>query len=155
PGHRGPRRRAGPQTPAATARQTQDQGGRRAAVGPPGVRRTARGPLLLDLAAARRRAGRAGPRHEGQQGDRPPGPSKNDIDPWVVRSWCIPPKADGEFVWRMEDVIRTYMLPYDPKRPVVCFDEASRQLFGEVRPPERARPGRRAKQDYEYERKGT
>jgi hypothetical protein len=55
----------------------------------------------------------------------------------------------------MEDVIRTYMLPYDPKRPVVCFDEASRQLFGEVRPPERARPGVPARADYEYERKGT
>ena len=55
----------------------------------------------------------------------------------------------------MEDVIRTYMLPYDPRRPVVCFDEASRQLFGEVRPPERARPGRHAQVDYEYERKGT
>jgi len=55
----------------------------------------------------------------------------------------------------MEDVIRTYLLPYNPKRPVVCFDEASRQLFGEVRDPQRARPGQRAKQDYEYERKGT
>ena len=42
----------------------------------------------------------------------------------------------------MEDVIQTYMLPYDRKWPVVCFDEASRQLFGEVRPPE---PGKRAK----------
>ena len=38
----------------------------------------------------------------------------------------------------MEDVIQTYMRPYDPKWPVVCFDEASKQLFGEVRPPERA-----------------
>jgi hypothetical protein len=55
----------------------------------------------------------------------------------------------------MEDVIRTYMLPYDPKRPVVCYDEASRQLFGAVRPPERTRPGRHAREDYEYERKGT
>jgi hypothetical protein len=55
----------------------------------------------------------------------------------------------------MEDVIRTYLLPYNPKRPVVCFDEASRQLFGEVRDPQRARPGQRAKQDCEYERKGT
>jgi DDE superfamily endonuclease len=55
----------------------------------------------------------------------------------------------------MEDVIRTYLLPYNPKRPVVCFDEASRQLFAEVRDPQRARPGQRAKQDYEYERKGT
>ena len=55
----------------------------------------------------------------------------------------------------MEDVIQTYMLPYDARRPVVCFDEASRQLFGEVRPTRPARPGRQARQDYEYERKGT
>jgi hypothetical protein len=55
----------------------------------------------------------------------------------------------------MEDVIQTYMLPYDARRPVVCFDEASRQLFGEVREPEPAEPGKHAKEDYEYERKGT
>jgi len=55
----------------------------------------------------------------------------------------------------MEDVIQTYMLPYDPEYPVVCFDEASRQLFGEVREPEPTEPGRPAKVDYEYERKGT
>ena len=39
----------------------------------------------------------------------------------------------------MEDVIQTYMLPYDPQYPVVCFDEACKQLFGEVRKPRRAR----------------
>jgi hypothetical protein len=55
----------------------------------------------------------------------------------------------------MEDVIQTYMLPYDARRPVVCFDEASRQLFGEVRAPQGVEPGRHAKVDYEYERKGT
>ena len=55
----------------------------------------------------------------------------------------------------MEDVIATYLLPYDPAYPVVCFDEASKQLFGEVRGPLPARPGSRAKQDYEYERKGV
>jgi hypothetical protein len=49
----------------------------------------------------------------------------------------------------MEDVIQTYMLPYDPKWPVVCFDEASRQLFGEVRSPQPARPGSPALKDYE------
>jgi hypothetical protein len=72
-----------------------------------------------------------------------------------VKSWCIPPEASAEFVWRMEDVIRTYMLPYDPKCPVVCFDEASKQLFGEVRPPKPPRPGAPARVDYEYERKGV
>jgi len=55
----------------------------------------------------------------------------------------------------MEDVIQTYLLPYDPMYPVVCFDEACKQLFGEVREPQGAQPGRTAKRDYEYERKGT
>lgn len=55
----------------------------------------------------------------------------------------------------MEDVIQTYLLPYDVKYPVVCFDEASRQLFGEVRPPEPARSGAASRVDYEYERKGV
>jgi hypothetical protein len=55
----------------------------------------------------------------------------------------------------MEDVIQTYQLPYDPEIPVICFDEASKQLFGEVRPPLPTRPGARARIDYEYERKGV
>jgi DDE superfamily endonuclease len=54
----------------------------------------------------------------------------------------------------MEDVIQTYLLPYDPMYPVVCFDEAHKQLFGEVREPLPTLPGSPAKQDYEYERKG-
>ena len=37
---------------------------------------------------------------------------KNDIQPWVVRTWCLPPKADADFVWHMEDVLAVYQLPY-------------------------------------------
>ena len=55
----------------------------------------------------------------------------------------------------MEDVIATYELPYNPQYPVVCFDEACKQLFGEVRPRQAVEPGRPARQDYEYERKGV
>jgi hypothetical protein len=55
----------------------------------------------------------------------------------------------------MEDVIQTYLLPYDLQYPVVCFDEACKQMFGEVNPRQRARPGRAACIDYEYERKGV
>lgn len=55
----------------------------------------------------------------------------------------------------MEDVIQTYQLPYDPLFPVVCFDEASKQLFGEVRPAQRPGKGKPARIDYEYERKGV
>jgi hypothetical protein len=55
----------------------------------------------------------------------------------------------------MEDVIQTYLLPYHPAYPVVCFDEASKQLFGEVREPLPTEPGSPAKEDYEYERLGV
>jgi hypothetical protein len=55
----------------------------------------------------------------------------------------------------MEDVIQTYQLPYDPSIPVVCFDEACQQLFGEVRSPRRPGRGRPKRVDYEYERKGV
>jgi DDE superfamily endonuclease len=55
----------------------------------------------------------------------------------------------------MEDVIQTYLRPYDPRYPVVCFDEACKQLFGEVWPPQGTGKGRVARVDYEYERKGV
>lgn len=55
----------------------------------------------------------------------------------------------------MEDVLELYEQVYDPKRPVVCFDETSVQLVAETRVPSGVRPGRRARYDYEYERKGT
>ena len=55
----------------------------------------------------------------------------------------------------MEDVLDLYAEPYDLKRPVVCFDETSRQLVAEKRSPIPARAGRRERFDYEYQRNGT
>ena len=55
----------------------------------------------------------------------------------------------------MEDVLEVYHRPYDAEHPVVCMDECSKQLIGEVREPLPPQPGRVAKQDSEYERKGT
>jgi hypothetical protein len=55
----------------------------------------------------------------------------------------------------MEDVLDVYQRDYDPKRPVVCMDETSKQLVGETRVPIQAAPGRTVREDYEYERKGT
>src|SRR5258707_2501682 len=111
--------------------------------------------MPLDVAVARRRVGRARAGGVGQHRDGAPRAEKNDIKPWIIETWCVPPRADADYVWRMEDVIQTYLLPYDPSYPVVCFDEACKQLFGEVREPLAAQPGRTAKQDYEYERKGV
>ena len=55
----------------------------------------------------------------------------------------------------MEDVLDLYHEAYDPERPVVCFDETSRQLVEEVRPPIKAKPGRVERYDTEYQRNGT
>jgi hypothetical protein len=55
----------------------------------------------------------------------------------------------------MEDVLDLYEEPYDPQRPVVCFDETSKQLVAEKRSPIPAKPGRLERFDYEYQRNGT
>ena len=55
----------------------------------------------------------------------------------------------------MEDVLDLYAEPYDPQRPVVCFDETSTQLLAEVRTPLPAQPGRPRRPDYEYRRGGA
>ncbi len=72
-----------------------------------------------------------------------------------MKTWCVPADADGEYVWRMEDVLQIYGLAYNPRYPVVCFDEASKQLFGEVKRPQSHKPGKKGRIDYEYERKGV
>ena len=55
----------------------------------------------------------------------------------------------------MEDVLEVYKRPYDPARPVVCLDETSKQLVGEVATPLPGAPGQVAHYDYEYVRKGV
>ena len=61
----------------------------------------------------------------------------------------------ADFVAHMEDVLDLYAEPYDPQRPVVCFDETSTQLLADVRPPIPAAPGQPRREDYEYRRPGT
>jgi len=65
------------------------------------------------------------------------------------------PEADAEFVCAMEDVLEVYHRPYNEKRPLVCLDEASKQLVGEVVQPLPAEPGQAERFDYEYVRNGT
>jgi transposase len=80
--------------------------------------------------------------------------AENKLKPWQKKMWCIP-KVDAEFVARMEDVLDLYAEEPDENRPVVCFDETPRQLIGEARVPVAAKPGKRARYDYEYVRNGT
>lgn len=55
----------------------------------------------------------------------------------------------------MEDVLDLYAQPYDPRRPVVCFDERPCQLLMDVREPLPMKPGRPRREDNEYKRQGS
>src|SRR5262245_12655360 len=68
--------------------------------------------------------------------------------------WCVAELTD-DYITKMEDVLETYEKPYDPVEPVVCLDEKPVTLHADVRPPSPARPGREARRDNEYERRGT
>jgi DDE superfamily endonuclease len=80
---------------------------------------------------------------------------KNAIKPWLKQQWVIPPKANAAFVANMEDVLEVYARPYDADRPVVCVDEAGKQLIGDVRPPLPVRADKPARHDSEYLRGGV
>src|SRR5829696_2006419 len=123
--------------------------------GRPDLQRPTRGPQALDVAAAGRAVGRAPGRGVDLVRDGPAGLKANQLKPWLTQRWCIPPEHDAEFVWRMEDVLAVYTRPYDPLRPQVCLDETSRQRLAEVSPPRPVAPGRPARQDYEYQRRGV
>jgi len=55
----------------------------------------------------------------------------------------------------MEDVLEVYHRPYDARYPVVCMDESSKQLIGEVSEPIPAAPGHPLLRDDEYVRNGV
>jgi DDE superfamily endonuclease len=68
---------------------------------------------------------------------------------WVVAD------LDEQYIAKMEDVLEVYERPYDQQEPVVCVDEKPITLHADVRPPSPAVPGREARRDNEYERRGT
>ena len=55
----------------------------------------------------------------------------------------------------MEDILEVYHRPYDPRRPLVCIDEASKQQVKETREPLPRKVGKPERYDYEYDRNGV
>jgi hypothetical protein len=55
----------------------------------------------------------------------------------------------------MEDLLDLYELPYNPRWPVLCFDERPCQLLGDTLVPIPMQPGKCYRYDDHYERKGT
>jgi hypothetical protein len=72
-----------------------------------------------------------------------------------VRRYCIPERNAARFVAQMEDVLDVYALPPDPLRPLVCMDEAAKQLLGDVVGPLPMAPGVPKREDYHYQRGGV
>jgi DDE superfamily endonuclease len=54
----------------------------------------------------------------------------------------------------MEDVLDVYCQPYDPAVPRICMDEMGKNLVKDKYPPEPAKPGQVAREDYTYEKEG-
>jgi hypothetical protein len=67
----------------------------------------------------------------------------------------IPPEQDATFAAAMEAVLDLYARPADPRFPLVCFDEAGKELRAHKRPPHLLRPGSPQRIDAEYVRKGS
>lgn len=73
----------------------------------------------------------------------------------MTQRWCSPPSADANFVAALEDVLDVYARPVDPARPLVCFDEAGKELQAHARPPLPPAPGLVAREDTHYVRHGS
>jgi len=68
---------------------------------------------------------------------------------WVVAD------LDDDYITKMEDVLGVYERPYNAQEPVICVDEKPITLHADLRPASPAVPGREARRDNEYERRGT
>jgi hypothetical protein len=109
----------------------------------------------MDVAIGEGAGNRTGDSGGRRDGDDSPHAKKNELKPWLKKCWCIPPKEDARFVSAMEDVLEVYARPLDADFPVVCLDEAAKQILGEARTPLPMEPGRVLRQDGEYVRRGT
>ena len=72
----------------------------------------------------------------------------------MKQTWCIG-KLTAEFLARMERILWLYRLPYNPLRPVLCYDERPCFLIGEVVAGIPMKEGQVAREHYSYEKKGS
>jgi transposase len=109
----------------------------------------------LDIAFAWTAYGGTGPCGKRIARNDPANTKKNELKPWQNKEWCIPAKANAEFVCAMEEVLDVYKRSYDETHPLICMDESSKQHLKETRQPIPAKPGTVEKYDTEYERNGV
>jgi len=115
----------------------------------------ARGQETVDAGASEREDAAV---REGMPDDEPridpPHVKKNQCKPWLRKMWCVG-KITVVYRDRMYDLLGLYAEEYDPKKPVICTDEKSKQLLENKKAPIPMRSGRNERYDYEYKRNGT
>jgi transposase len=85
------------------------------------------------------------------------------LQPWRVKRYCVPERDRARFVAQMEEVLDVYAAPVREDCPVVCMDESSKQLLGDVTAPlameaadpQTQRPGKPKREDHHYDRQGV
>ncbi len=80
---------------------------------------------------------------------------KNELQPWRVERFCIAEADRARFVARMEELLDAYHAEYDARHPLICMDEASRQILSDGIEPLPMQPGRKKRQDDKYVRHGV
>lgn len=80
---------------------------------------------------------------------------KNELRPWVTERFCIPDADRPRFVAAMETVLDVYQAEYSAKTPLICMDEALRQLLSDRVTPLPMQPGQPRRVDDKYDREGT
>jgi hypothetical protein len=68
---------------------------------------------------------------------------------------CCIKEIDNEYRKRMYNILRLYSEDYDPKYPIICFDEKHKPLIGDTASRIPMKPGSPEKYDYQYKRNGT
>lgn len=79
---------------------------------------------------------------------------KNELKPHLSQTWCIG-RINADFIARMEDILSLYLESYDPRYPVLCFDERPCFLIGEIVSPLPVQQGQVRKEHYAYEKNGS
>jgi hypothetical protein len=109
----------------------------------------------MDTHLAGARTQTKGTGHKRFRRNSPPEAKKNELQPWRKQCWCVPDRDQARFVAQMEDVLDVYADFHTAEVPLICMDEASKQLLRDEQPTEPMAPGRPKREDYHYERRGT
>jgi hypothetical protein len=80
---------------------------------------------------------------------------KNRLKPWQTQRFCIPERDRARFVARMEKTLDVYAAQYDATHPLICMDEAAKQILSDVEPALPLSPGQPRREDPHYRRRGV